>query len=114
MGRTVVSFLVLVAFLYAGALLEWLTRVPIPGSVLGMALLTLGLRARLLPVSLVRPAAELLIRHMALLFVAPGVGLMLYTGLLREEWPALLVAGAGATVAVLLTVGLLQSRLERR
>lgn len=112
MGRIAVGLLILLAYLGAGTLVAHLTRVPVPPSVLGMLLLTLSLRLGVLPAARVRPAAELLIRHMALLFVPAGVGLMLYADLLREQWPALLLAGVGSTLAVLVTVGMLQRRLE--
>lgn len=113
MARALIGFLILMAYLGAGSVLAGALRLPVPPSVIGMLLLTLSLRTGVLPVAWVRPAAETLIRYMALLFVPAGVGLMLYTDLLREEWPALLVAGVGGTLAVLLTVGLLQRRLER-
>jgi holin-like protein len=51
---------------------------------------------------------------MALLFVPPGVGLMLQYDLLRREWLPIVVASAASTLAVLLLVGRLQQRLETR
>ncbi|MBV9773408.1 MAG: CidA/LrgA family protein [Gemmatimonadetes bacterium] len=103
---------VLLAFLYAG---EWVVRatgVPVPGSVVGMVLLTLALRLGIVPLALVRSAADLLLRHMGLLFVPPGVGLMLYGGLLRAQWLPIAGASVCGTLAVLLVVGSLQQRQE--
>jgi holin-like protein len=106
------GLLLLLGFLFLGGLITEIGHLPIPGSVVGMVLLTVTLRLGLVPLSAVRPTAELLVRHMAFLFVPPGVGLMLYFGLLRAEWMAIGVAGLVGTVAVLLVVGLLQQRAE--
>ena len=105
------GLVVLLAFFFAGEALASLARLPLPGSVVGMLLLAAALSLRLVPLALVQPAAELLLRHMALLFVPPGVGLMVHLGLLRREWPAIVLAAAASTLAVLLCVGWLQQRL---
>lgn len=107
------GFGVLLALLFAGGWVARTARLPLPGSVVGMLMLTVALRLRLVPARLVQPAAELLIRHMALLFVPAGVGVMAYGGLLAREWLPIVVAAAASTVAVLVAVGRLQQRLER-
>lgn len=112
--RYTVGFALLVGFYGMGELLARVAHVPLPGSVVGMVLLALSLHLGAVRSSWVAPAAAFLIRHMGLLFVPPGVGLMVHFGLIRREW---LPIGAGALasiLAVLLTVGALQQRLERR
>jgi|GEM_PF-120603 len=110
--RYAVSLGVLLACLLAGSALASYGRLPLPGSVLGMLLLAATLHLRWLPVAAVEPAADLLLRHMALLFVPAGVGLMLQFDLLRREWLPIVLASAASTLAVLVTVGWLQQRLE--
>jgi holin-like protein len=112
-GRLLPGFLVLVAILLAGDRVADAARLPLPGSVVGMLMLAASLRLRWIPARVVQPAAELLIRNMALLFVPAGVGLMVYGGLLAREWLPIVVASAASTVAVLLAVGWLQQRQER-
>ncbi len=112
--RHATGLAVFVGFLLLGDFLADRARIPLPGSVLGMVLLTAALHLRLLRAHWVAPAADLLIRNMGFLFVPPGVGLMVHFGLIRREW---LPIGAGALasiLAVLVAVGLLQQRLERR
>jgi holin-like protein len=104
----------LVVFMLAGEVLARWTHVPLPGSVLGMVLLTAALHLRLLRAHWVAPAADLLIRNMGFLFVPPGVGLMLHFELIRREWLPIGVGALLSIVAVLVGVGLLQQRLERR
>ncbi|HET9012689.1 MAG TPA: CidA/LrgA family protein, partial [Gemmatimonadaceae bacterium] len=71
MIRNGLTFLVGLALLVVLAQLgDWLVRVTgatVPGSVVGMLLLTAMIETRLLPVHVVRSAAELLVRHLALL-----------------------------------------------
>lgn len=105
---------ILLAYLAAGNEIAALLRLPVPGSVLGMVMLAFTLRRKWLPERWVRPFAELLIRHMALLYIPPGVGVMVYFGLIRREWLPLVAAGVTGTVAVLLVVATLQQRMERR
>jgi holin-like protein len=108
----VLGFLILLAFLCAGNWIADAARLPVPGSVVGMLMLAASLRLGWIPERTVRPAAELLIRNMTLLFVPAGVGVMAYGGLLAREWLPIVVAGAASTVAVLLVVGWLQQRQE--
>ena len=105
---------VLLLFLALGEAVVRLLRLPVPGSVLGMVLLAEALRRGWVPLALVRPAAELLIRQMGFLFVPPGVALILYLDLLRAQWAVIVTASVVSTFAVLLAVGALQQRLEDR
>jgi len=77
--------------------------VPVPGPVLGMMLLFALLHGRVRFSATVREPAHALIRHLSLLFVPAGVGLIRHTGRLRAEWAAIAVAvvvSTAATVAV--------------
>jgi holin-like protein len=110
--RLAAGFAILLAFLFAGGWIADAARLPLPGSVVGMLMLAAALRLRWIPEGWIRGAAELLIRHMALLFVPAGVGLMVYGELLAREWLPIVVASAASTVAVMAVVGWLQQRQE--
>lgn len=115
--RAVLSFLFGLALLVAlAALGDWLVRTTganVPGSVVGMLLLTALLETRLVPMVLVRSAAELLVRHLALLYVPAGVALLVYWSAVRGELVAITVAALASLVAVLVVVGPIVQRLER-
>lgn len=111
-ARLATGFAILLAFLFAGDWIADAARLPLPGSVVGMLMLAAALRLGWIPERAVQPAAELLIRNMALLFVPAGVGLMAYGGLLAREWLPIVAASVASTVAVLLVVGWLQQRQE--
>ncbi len=111
--RFVAGLAVLFLFQWVGTRVVSFAHVPIPGSVAGMALLALCIRIHVVPLMLVRPAAEFLVRHLAVLYVPAGVALVLYVALLRDQWVAVAAAGVLSLVAVLLTVGTVVQRLER-
>lgn len=114
---TIVRFLaglaVLVALNYAGGWLAQVTRAPVPGSVVGMLLLTALLEMRWIRESLVAPAADFLVRHLALLYVPAGVALMAYAGVVRHDLLAISLAALASLAAVLAVIGLLVQRLAR-
>ncbi|NIC40397.1 CidA/LrgA family protein [Aquabacterium sp. A08] len=66
------------------AVVRWLAW-PVPGPVLGMALLVLALAARPAWLAALRPTAQGLLQHLSLLFVPAGVGVMLHLQRLGEE-----------------------------
>ncbi len=86
---------------------------PVPGPVIGMALLFTGLLIKgSLPDDL-EAAGSGLLRNLALLFVPAGVGVMLHVPRLADEWwPILLAIVPGTLVAVALTALIVQ-RLGR-
>ncbi|MEO1091078.1 MAG: CidA/LrgA family protein [Pseudomonadota bacterium] len=82
---------------------------PVPGPVVGMVILFVGLVVRGgVPPSLDRVAAPLL-QHFALLFVPAGVGVIAHLALIESEWlPLALAVVPGTLVAVLVTGWTLQ------
>lgn len=89
--------------------LEW----SLPGPVVGMALLfaTLLVRGKL-PEDL-QSTAEGLLKHLSLLFVPAGVGVMLHLHLLRAEWQAISLALVLSTVATIAVTALVMVGLCR-
>lgn len=112
-ARFLTALLILLAFQLAGSWLVHALHVQVPGSVAGMLLLVAAIEVGVLRPSLVTPAADLLVRHLALLYVPAGVAVMLYTGLLRQTWVAVVAGGLASLVAVLIVVGVTVQRLER-
>ncbi|CAB49282.1 CidA/LrgA family protein [Pyrococcus abyssi] len=86
---------IIFGFLFLGELIESL-GVPVPGSVLGMVLLTLALISGIVKLGDVEKEAEFLVKNMSVMFIPPGVGIILYTGMLKEN-------------AIAITVGLVLS-----
>ena len=81
--------------------------VPIPGGVLGLLLFFLALLTGVLKLGWVERGANLLLRHMVLLFVPLTVGLMEFGPVLRRNGVAILASLFVSFLAVLFTTGLL-------
>jgi len=108
------GFALLLVLQWFGGWLMARAHAPIPGSVVGMVLLAAGIQLRVIPRRLVRASAELLVRHLTLLYVPAGVGVLLYVGLLRREWLPIVGGALASLVTVLAVVGVTADRAERR
>lgn len=86
------GLLVILLCQLVGELVVRFTGVPVPGPVVGMVVFLVVLRVRK-PAedSATVTAAEALIRHLSLLFVPAGVGVITLLGVLASQWGA--VAG---------------------
>ena len=107
------SFLILIIFLLLGKGIQHLTGLPVPGSIFGLLLLFSVLTAKLLPLSYVLPAGNLLLTYITLLFVPVGVGLLKYTDLLQSHWLTIVASSLVSTIIVLLSVGWCFQRLSK-
>jgi holin-like protein len=90
----------LLVFQCAGEALARVLALPVPGPVLGLVLLFFALSWRGIPEG-VGSAADGLARHLSLLFVPAGVGVISYARPLAAEWIPITVA---LVVSVVLTL----------
>ena len=89
------------------------TAIPLPGPVVGMVLLFVGLLIRGgVPEELGRVAASLL-QNLSLLFVPAGVGVMTHLALLQAEWLPISVSLVVSTLLTIAVTGLAMSVLVR-
>ncbi|MFW5945983.1 MAG: CidA/LrgA family protein [Candidatus Natronoplasma sp.] len=77
---------IIFGFYFLGEVTMELINLPIPGSVLGMILLALALAGDMIDLKDVEREAEFFVDNMSIMFIPPGVGVMLYFGLLRDEF----------------------------
>lgn len=83
MIRFIVQFLtILFIYLLGNILVSWV-NIPIPGSIVGMALLFLALLLGGCKLSWVEEVAQLHIKHFTLFFIPFTVGIFHYTGVFR-------------------------------
>lgn len=108
------AFVVIVCFQFAGEALSRLGGLPVPGPVVGLALLVAsalalpGLRRE------VEEVADTLLRHLSLLFVPAGVGALQHLDLLRREWLPLLAVVVVSTALTLAVSALAFAAMARR
>lgn len=97
----------------AGEIIVAWTGLPLPGPVVGMALLFIGLTVRGgLPEGLERTAQGLL-QHLSLLFVPAGVGVVLHLSLVRAEWLPITAAVIGSTLLTIIVTALVMALMIR-
>lgn len=92
---------------------------PVPGPVLGMALLLVLLKAQPAWLEGIKPTANGLLQHLSLLFVPAGVGVMLHLQRLGDEAWAIAIAlvlstWIGMAVAAWTMIGLMRCMGKKR
>ena len=110
--------LLLVLQLAGEALAEGLGLV-LPGPVIGMVLLFLGLmlRDRLAdtrPTEVLDSTVRGLLNHLSLLFVPAGVGVIVHLDLVQAAWLPIFAAVLASTLRTIAVTVLVASRLDRR
>jgi holin-like protein len=107
-------FIILLSCQLLGEVLVIATGLPLPGPVIGMALLFVGLLVRgSIPAGLDR-MGDALLSHLSLLFVPAGVGVMLHAEVIGTE--LLPIAGAvilGTMLTIVVTAWIMQLLTRR-
>jgi holin-like protein len=109
---------VLLVYQLAGEIAVVALGLPVPGPVVGMLLLFIHLTVRGAVSAGLTDTSHGLLRHLSLLFVPAGVGVMAHLDRLAEEWQpivASLILSTLLTIAVTAIVmrALLASRVQR-
>jgi len=99
------GLVLLLGFQFAGELFTSLFDLPIPGNVIGMALMLIALACGAVKEESISEAGELLLKYMALFFVPAGVGVMIYFDLISREWLPIIVATVVSTFVVMAVTG---------
>ena len=96
---------ILFGCLALGELAVRLTGVKLPASIIGMLLLTLLLKLKVIKLEWVRGLTDFLIANLGFFFVPPGVALMLYFDLINAEIVPIALATLLSTIIVLIITG---------
>lgn len=97
----------------AGELTTRFFGLPVPGPVAGMVILFALLAIKGSVPEDIGAVADTLLKHLALLFVPAGVGVMAHLGLLGQDLVPVSVALIGSTIATIAVTALVMSRLAR-
>ena len=104
----------LLVFQLIGEVIARTLALPIPGPVIGMALLFAALVARGGPSPELRGTAQGLLQHLSLLFVPAGTGIMLHFQRMNDEWLPLAVSLLGSTLITIAVTALVLRFLADR
>ena len=97
----------------AGELIAKALRFPVPGPVIGMVILFVILALRGGIPDGLAATADGLLKHLSLLFVPAGVGVMLHFRLLGDDWLAVAAALIASTVLTIAVTAKMMSWLDR-
>lgn len=92
---------ILLLFQLAGEISVVLLDLPIPGPVVGMFLLLAALLLRKRAVLFIESTANGILRHLSLLFVPAGVGVVIHFSRIGSEWLPITVALIMSTLITL-------------
>ncbi len=107
------GILLILGFWLLGEVASWAINGFVPGNVIGMVLLFCALQGGLVKEKSVARISEFLNKNMAIMFLPPGVGLIVAYPILREHWITLTLATVQSTMMVMLVVGKLQDRFGK-
>jgi holin-like protein len=107
------SLTLLLLFQLFGEVISQALDLPIPGPVVGMALLFAALTQRWMRSEQLRDSAQNLLQHLSLLFVPAGVGVMLHVQRVAEEWVPIVAALVASTVLAIAAAALTTRWLVR-
>lgn len=106
------GFTLLIACLTVGKGLATLLPFAFPGSIIGLLLLFFLLSSQLLPFAWIHDSGQLLLRHMALLFIPVAAGLLGYVDILSDGLGLILSAALSGLMLILVVVGRLYQRMQ--
>jgi holin-like protein len=109
------TFAILLTFQSVGELLTYSLHLPVPGPVIGMVLLVAYLlvdKGRVLEI--MQGTVSELLRHLTILFVPAGVGVMTQLGRIGQEWLPIVVATVVSTWLAIAAGALVTRALMRR
>lgn len=96
------GFLILIGCQLVGEIIVGTTGITIPGAVVGMVVLFIGLMLNIGIPDGLDEAGNGLLKHIGLLFVPAGAGISMFLGLIAEEWDVILVASVSSTILTLI------------
>ena len=101
-----ITFAILLLFQCLGEALAFVLHLPLPGPVIGMLLLFAALAVSPRLMNIVEATGSELLRHLSLLFVPAGVGIMAAAGTIAGHWLAIILALFGSTLLTLAVTAL--------
>lgn len=96
---------ILFGCLALGEFIIWLTGIPLPSSILGMLILTLLLKLKIIRLEWVKSISDFLVSNIGFFFVPPGVAIMLYFDIIKAEFWPIVISTIISTVIVLAVTG---------
>ncbi|MFT5117638.1 MAG: holin-like protein [Kiritimatiellia bacterium] len=108
------GFFIIMSCQLIGELMVLFSGFPVPGAILGMIILFVGLSIKGEVHNSLDEVANVLIKNLGLLFVPAGAGVSSYTALMAKQWDVILIASVTSTVLTLLSCAWIFKILDGR
>lgn len=83
--KLIKQFIIILLILFLGNLISDVFKIPVPGNVLGMGILTLSLCTGMIKIKDVEAVSDFLLSHLAIFLIPSAVGIMLYLPLIKAK-----------------------------
>lgn len=107
------ALMILLGFQLLGELVVMVLQLPVPGPVVGMVLLTATLLLRKEVPQSLHTMSQSMLRHLSLLYIPAGVGVIALIGRVNDAWLPLLVTLFASTIITLIVTALTMQLLLR-
>ena len=107
----IAAFALILVCQLLGEVVSELFDLPVPGPVIGLVLLFVGLLIKRNPPKVLTDAADNLLIHFSLLFVPAGVGVVTQIDRLKGDWLPIAAALIISTLLAMVLTALLMSKL---
>lgn len=94
---------ILLLFQLAGEIVVVALKIPIPGPVMGMLFLLASLMIRGSTPPPLQNVAQFILKHLSLLYIPAGVGVMVHFSRLQSEGVAILITLIASTIITIVT-----------
>ena len=97
-----------------GVLIADVTRLPIPGNVIGMLILFLLLCFKVIKVEQISTISNFFLDHLAFFFIPAGVGLISSFSVIKNIWLQLLIVCFVTTAITMICTGLVVQKIANK
>ena len=94
------QFMLILLIYFIGEIIQYAFNLIIPGVVISLLILFLGLCFNIIKIEMIEDACELLLNNMSLFFIPAGVGLMTSFNLMNGIWIPFLLILFNSTIVV--------------
>lgn len=108
------QFGIILIILFLGETISVLTKIAVPGTIIGMIILLAALLTGFLKIEMIEDVANVILDHLAFLFIPASVGLLKSFHLVRDEWIYILIILVLSTALVIGVTALTVQFLRRR
>lgn len=100
-----IGFLIVFGCLFVGEMVIFVTKLPLPPSIIGLLVLFGLLQSGIVKLSMVQDLAKTLLDYLAFLVVPVCISIMQYLDVIGDEWVAILLGTCVSTFIVIAVTG---------